>query len=358
MATPFMKHSSAALAALAVAGVLLGCAADTGGPGESTGTVGHPRKLLGIKDTVLTATGGALASRGGSLGSAQRSPGVIGLPYGAAVNADGVTYVTLHGDLDAIVRWDFSTRSFKDGVTLTGDEPTNVSFSPDGKRAYVASQLSDQVDVIDVATDSVIAEASTPGNDPYQTVVDPDGAHFYASGNGDKIWIFDAVTNAFVDTIPVDADPNGMAITPDGQWMFITHLSSTTIGRITLATGAYDTLTSVGDTPVHGLAISPDGTKLYLVSQGTDSLYEFDTSTGENLGQVPAGDRPFGLAATPDGSEVWITSLGGELRRFDTNGLSPITTTYLGGYLRRLAIDPAGNSAVVADEDGYIIVIR
>ncbi|HVX89797.1 MAG TPA: hypothetical protein VG940_12765, partial [Gemmatimonadales bacterium] len=71
-----------------------------------------------------------------------------------------------------------------------------------------------------------------------------------------------------------------------------------------------------------------------------------------------AGDEAFGLGATPDGTEIWVTSYTGELRRFHSNDLSTITTLVLGGHLRRLAIDPAGRGAVIADEDGYIIVIK
>lgn len=326
---------------------------------SAAGTLDHPRTLLGVLDTTLAADGSALGASGRrGAGGAAGTDGVFGMPFGAAVNRDGVTYVTLHGDLDALVRWDFATRSFTDGVTVTGDEPTNVSFSPDGHTAYVAAQLSHEVNIVDVATNTVTGSVSTPGNDPYQTTVSPDGSRFYASGNGDMIWVFDAVTHALVDTIHVDADPNGMVITRDGKWMFITHLSSTNIGRITLATGVYDTLTTVGDIPVHGLDVSPDGTKLYLVSQGTDSLYAFNTTTGANEGQVYAGDEAFGLAATPDGTEIWVTSLSGELRRFYSEGMTVNTTLVLGGLLRRIAVDPAGNGAVIADENGYIIIVR
>ena len=331
---------------------LAACGANGGADEGTTGTVDHPRTLLGVHDTTL-------ASQGVELAAGLRPGGAVSiLPFGANVNKDGVAYVTLHGDLDAIVRWDFRTREFKDGVTLTGDEPTNVSFSADGATAYVASQLSHYVDIVDVANDSIVATAATPGNDPYQTVASPDGTRFYASGNADMIWVFNAATRALVDTIRVDADPNGMAITRDGKWMFVSHLSSGVVGRITLATGVYDTLAIVGGTPVHGLDVSPDGSRLYIVSQGTDSLYAFDTGTGANVGQVYAGSQPFGLAATPDGSEIWIAAYGGDLRRFQAEGLAPVTTLTLGGHLRRIAIDPAGWGAIIADEDGAVIIVK
>jgi len=329
------------------------CASNGGPADDELGTPDHPRTLLGVHDTTLAADGASIAPRGLTAAS-----GLAALPFGAAVNKEGVAYITLHGDVDALVRWDFRTRTFADGVTATGDEPTNVSFSPDGATAYVASQLSHQVDVVDVASNIVVTSTPTPGNDPYQTVASPDGTRFYASGNADKIWVFNATTRAVIDTIPVDPDPNGMAITSDGRWMFISHLSSGVIGRITLATGVYDTLVIVGGTPVHGIDTSPDGTHLYVVSQGTDSLYKFNTTTGANEGQVYAGSQPFGLAATPDGGEIWIAAYGGDLRRFHSSDLAPITTLVLGGHLRRIAIDPAGWGAVIADEDGYVVIVK
>lgn len=314
------------------------CAGNGGGSTacpDGTASSGAPRTLTGVLDTSFT---------------------VSGAPYGAAAGSRGLGYVTLH-NIAALGRYNFATRTYTDSAVAVGDQPTNLVFSPDAHRAYVASQFSDRVDVVSVCSGSIISTA-TMQNDPYQTAVLPNGTRFYASGNADRIWVYDASNLTLLDSIPVSADPNAMAISPDGSKMFITHLSSGVIGRLTLATLAYDTLAVVGATPVHGIAISGDGSKVYVVSQGTDSLYSFSTTTGTNLGQVYAGVSPFGLALTPDGSEIWVTTLGGQLRRHSRATLAPVDSLALGGTLRRIAIDPAGRGALIADEGGRVIIVK
>lgn len=333
-------HRPAALSLLAA---LVACGSNGGG-GEDDPCLGVaasvecPRTLTGVLDTAVTVASGQ--------------------PYGTGASVGGIAYVTLHGSTDALGKWDFAARTYQDAAIAVGDEPTNVAFAPNGATAYVASQLSSRVDVVTVSSGAVDSSATTPGNNPYQTAVLPNGSRFYASGNADRIWVFNAANRARIDSIAVSADPNGMAISPDGTKMYVTHLSSGVIGVITLATKAYDTLATVGNTPVHGIALSGDGSKLYVVSEGTDSVYVFDASTGANLGQRAAGSNPFGLALTPDGSEVWVTTLGGELRRYAQGTLVPGPTLNLTGTLRRIAIDPAGRAAVIADEDGRVIVVK
>ena len=338
----FIASRWARMGASALVAVLAACGANGGGGDDdpclgAPASVACPRTLAGTLDTAVAVAEGA--------------------PYGAGASLGGIAYITLHGSTDALGKWDFAARTYQNAAVVVGDEPTNVVFAPNGATAYVASQLSDRVDVVTVSG-GALNSASTPGNNPYQTAVLPNGSRFYASGNADKIWVFNAANRTLIDTVHVSAAPNGMAITADGTKMFVTHLSSGVIGVVTLATHAYDTLTTVGDTPVHGIAVSEDGSKLYVVSQGTDSLYMFDTGSGANLGQAYAGNGPFGLALTPDGTEVWVTTLSGELRRYAQGTLVPGPILALSGTLRRIAIDPAGRGAVIADEGGRVLVVK
>jgi sugar lactone lactonase YvrE len=94
------------------------------------------------------------------------------------------------------------------------------------------------------------------------------------------------------------------------------------------------------------------------VSQKAGRLYAFDTHDGHRLQSVATGPAPFGLAGTPDGQELWVTTLRGEVRRFRLVDLAPLATLTPGGRLRRLAFDPEGRGVVIADENGRIVVFR
>jgi DNA-binding beta-propeller fold protein YncE len=303
----------------------------------ATHPLAGPRTLAGEIDTILTAP--------------------MGSPYGVAA-ARGIAYVTLHGDTSALSIWDFRDRSYRHAVIPTGFAPTNVAFSPNGRSAYVASQLSYRVERVDVRRARIDGKWHTPANDPFQVAVSPDGGSAYATGNAGWLYAFDAASGRSRGAIEVDRDPNGVTVTADGRRAFITHIGSPAIGVVDLERASYRQFAWMDDVEGQGIVLSRDEQAIFTVSEDAGRLYAFDAVTGGRIGWVATGPSPFGLALTPDGRELWVTTLEGRLLRFSADDLSPIGSLAIGGRLRRLAFDPEGRGAVIADEQGRIIVMR
>lgn len=280
-----------------------------------------------------------------------------GRPYGAAA-AGGIAYITLHGPVSALSVWDFRTRTYRHAAIPTGEAPTNVAFSPDGRSAFVASQRSFRVDRINVRRGRIDRRWHTPANHPYQVVVSPAGNRAYATGNAGWIYTFNANTGAERGAIPVEAAPNGVVVTEDGRRAFVTHLRSFNIGVVDLERDSYRPLARMDGTEGQGIVLSKDERTLFALSEASGRLYAFDAQTGRRIASVGTGPAPFGLALTPDGGELWVTTLDGRLLRYSADDLAPVGTLELGGRLRRIAIDPQGRGAVIADEEGRIIVMR
>lgn len=281
-----------------------------------------------------------------------------GKPFGAAASSRGLAYVTLHGSMNALSSWDFGSRRFAATAVVTGREPTNVTFEPSGHFAYVASQYSFRVDRVDVARGELRQQWHTPANDPYQVAITPDGRRALATGNAGWLYLFDARSGRSAGAIQVQNAPNGIAISPDGRTAYLTHLRSTDIGAVDLVRGTYRTFARLDNVEGQGIVLSPDGRALYAVSERADRLYAFDTRTGGSLGVAPTGRMPFGLALSPDGAELWVTTLTGDLQRFRRSDLTSVAVNHLGGRLRRLAFDPLGRGAVIADETGRVLVMK
>lgn len=81
--------------------------------------------------------------------------------------------------------------------------------------AYVANENTDDVSVIDTATNMVVATIPV-GVDPRNLAITPDGTRVYVSDiNIDNVSVIDTVTNMVVGPpIPVGESPFGIAITP------------------------------------------------------------------------------------------------------------------------------------------------
>src|SRR5690606_14969565 len=104
-----------------------------------------------------------------------------------------------------------------------GGRPRSVAFLPDGSRAYVPSEGNASVTVIDTVAHRVVSTIPIQGASvlPMHALVSPDGgAVFVSTGRGNSVAVIDPDTNSTVATIPVGSRPWGIALSPDGQWLF------------------------------------------------------------------------------------------------------------------------------------------
>jgi YVTN family beta-propeller protein len=77
---------------------------------------------------------------------------------------------------------------------FVGGNPAGVAITPDGRHAYVASEISDVVSVIDAAT-ATIGATITVGSGPVGVAITPDGSHAYVTN-------FDAGTVVVIPAVP------------------------------------------------------------------------------------------------------------------------------------------------------------
>jgi DNA-binding beta-propeller fold protein YncE len=105
-----------------------------------------------------------------------------------------------------------------------GDTPHCVAITPNGAFAYVDNYYG-SVLVIDTATNDVttLTATATGMNDPTGMAVSPDGAYVYFSTNG-PVTVMSTASNTVVTTvdIAIQSSTSDIAITPDGAYAYIT----------------------------------------------------------------------------------------------------------------------------------------
>ena len=201
-----------------------------------------------------------------------------------------------------------------------GDNPDGVATTPDGARAYVANFLSDNVSVIDTATNTVTATIDV-GSGPVGVAVSPDGAFAYVTNRGSNtVTAIRVDTNAPLTTIPVGAGPNAIAITPDGAFAYVTNSftkSPGTVSVIDLHSNAVTATVEVYRNP-NRLAITPDGRFVYVGNFRSWNVAVIETASNAVATTVPLFGRPSGVAVNPNGAYVYVSTLGGTVEVIET----------------------------------------
>jgi YVTN family beta-propeller protein len=195
------------------------------------------------------------------------------LPLGVAVTPDGVHHSPPHLRADR-----------------RGEEPGRAGDATN--KVYVANAGSNNVSVVDAATNKVIATIPV-GLQPIGVAVSPvqrkrederergDGGGREREPEGGKVYVvnelsnsvsvIDAATNTVIATIPVGTQPAGVAVSPDGSRVYVTNANSPdfsqpgTVSVIDAATNTVIATIPVGTTP-GGVSVTPDGSRVYVAN--------------------------------------------------------------------------------------------
>ncbi|MHB8629770.1 MAG: YVTN family beta-propeller repeat protein [Aggregatilineales bacterium] len=116
--------------------------------------------------------------------------------------------------------------------------------------------------------------------------------------------VIDTSTNQVLKTIPVPTGPHGLAVTPDGHFVYVSSDGDTKVSVIDTSTDTIVNTIEVGKSP-NGLTLTPDGKQLLVAVFGAGQIVFIDTSTNKILGQV-AVPSPHNTAVSPDGKTVYV----------------------------------------------------
>jgi YVTN family beta-propeller protein len=268
------------------------------------------------------------------------------VPFAAAMSPDlEKVYVTsldafsTCGDNTGVFVIDTASSAIAAGPIAVGCEPTGIAITPDGQRAYVASQLGDSISVIDTATDSGGATIPLPDGGGLSSIaISPDGLRAYATALGQSPVLVIDISSNTVFGAPIDAGTNssGIAISPNGALAYVANMNSS--GGVTAIDTATNTViaTIALDNYPSAVAFTPDGTLAYVSQAGINSNGEFtvsmiDTASHAVVGSpITVGSFPTSIAITADGMQAYVGNEGSSTVSVIDTASNTVTTT-LGG---------------------------
>lgn len=172
-------------------------------------------------------------------------------------------------------------------------------------RILQSNSAGDNIHIIDPATNRVVGEIDGVPL-PHGVSYHPDGSVYYVSNEYDHtLDVVSAQTLEVIEQIPLSDNPNNIAITPDGQKLYVAIMGGAG-GVDVIDTGTLENVRHVSTAGrVHNVFVSPDGGHVVAGMIFDRMLTVIDTDTDQPVWSVEfeqGGVRPMEFDVNPDGS--------------------------------------------------------
>ncbi|WP_169742194.1 YncE family protein [Arenimonas malthae] len=237
-----------------------------------------------------------------------------------------------------------------------GTQPWGVAVTPDSSRAYIANLVTNNVSVIDTGTNTVIATVAV-GVQPYAVTVSPDGAEAWVMNAGSgSVSVIDTTTNTVVDTIAGFNFPIFSDFLPDGSRALIANRGTAEVLAVDTTTRTVVQTYAVGANPIT-VAVAPDGGKAYVAHDIGAAVSAIDLGTS-TVGTVPGTTNTAAVAFLPDSSRAYATNYAsGEVYAIDA-ATDTLAATILGmSSPLGAAVTPSGAFLYVADRNTNSVAV-
>src|SRR6266496_5656744 len=173
---------------------------------------------------------------------------------------------------------------------------------------FCPARYSDEVAVINIAT---IPVARAPG----ETTITPDGRQLWVIHQvavlGDHshspVEVIDTATNLVIATVLIPGQgAKAIKFTLDGRFAYI---ANNTAGEVDVIDTTTYQVTSIPTGPgFRRLAFTPTGDRVYATDNYGSNVSVIDTATLQVIATIPVGVAPFDVGITPNGNEAYVTN--------------------------------------------------
>ena len=280
---------------------------------------------------------------------AATSTNVGALANGVAIASTNAAYVT-YTDSKPLSRFNLPSQTV--AGTVGGTQfALDVTFLPDGSRAYVASQAS--VIVVDVATNTAIDTIPIPGGTVFRVLASADGQYVYATSNDGQFARITTASGA-VTSFATNGQPvNGIALHP-GRSVLLASSMNGSLYEIDLSTFTLTRTLNIGGMP-QGVAVATDGSRVFIARESA----ELDIRHGvtlERIATVASGQTAFDVEVTPNGRYLIVSRVGGVAVLDAINYVE--YQIFPANEPRRIATNAAGTIIMVATRNGEVIFLK
>lgn len=276
-----------------------------------------------------------------------------GAPLAVALKGD-VAYVSRVGS-GRVQVLSLGTLSFVDSITA-GNLPCGVALSSSGAKAYVANQGSNNVGIINAGSPVQSTLIPVNGN-PLPVAISPDNSMLFVTTNVDRLYKINLATNTVVDSLPLPATSHYLLAHPNDTLLYVATRDAGSVLEVNWRTMTVARTFTLGGR-TQGMVLAPDRSELYVVNELSSQLHVVTLSTGAATNiSLESGAHSIGLSA--DGTKLYVGLLfAGKIAVFNRVARTLARTVVTQGTVRWMATDAVRQRMIVANEDGWVDVVR
>jgi PQQ-dependent catabolism-associated beta-propeller protein len=192
-----------------------------------------------------------------------------------------------------------------------------AGVAAEARTIFVSNERGNSISIVDGDSLELVQQVDV-GERPRGIALSPDGKFLYiCASDDDTIQIMDTETLEIVGTLPSGPDPEVIVVSPDGARIYAANEDDNLVTVIDVASRSVEAEIPVGVEP-EGMGISPDGKTIVNTSETTNMAHFIDADTYEITHNVLVDQRPRVAEFTADGAEVWVSSeIGGTVSVID-----------------------------------------
>ena len=272
--------------------------------------------------------------------------------HGLATDASGRTlFATVESD-NTLRLIDTATDHLIATIPLSG-RPNECAVTPDGKFVVVPIRDADKVDIIDVSQRKIVKTLALKV--PHNAVIYPGSNRYvFVSSMGERVVnLIDLTKLEYSQRLEVGGVPRPYVLGDEGRTMYVAESSLHGFVVVSVADNKVVDrvqLPSINTTPhprpyepidtlTHGLALSPDGNELWVTSLLDNYMYVYSIRDKKVLQRLPSGDGPNWVSFSSDGKFVCVSNTDShDVSIFDAREHKELARLETGGAPKRVLV--------------------
>lgn len=210
-----------------------------------------------------------------------------------------------------------------------------------------------------------VVDVISVGDGPDGIAILPNGEYVYVVNSiSNDVTVIQTSNNTVIKTVSVGNHPAKAAAT--SSHLYVTNWSSNTVTVIRTSDNSVETYIPVGNGP-GGIAVTPGGDYAYVANNNDNTVSVIQASNYSVIKNIQVGSYPEGIVVTPDGSHVYVTNWVSDnvsvIRTSDNSveatvsvgdGPNAITVTPIGDYVYVTNYN-SNNVSVIRTSDNYVV---